>query len=387
MPGINRANSHPLRRSRRLTVALAGAAVVVCAGLAATGSPAQDLQQKLQETEAKVSHAEHHADVLTTQISHYSDRISELEGKVADLRNQEAELSSDLAAKEAELAAAQAELERVRSELRQAIGLLESRLVAIYKSNDPDLLSVVLNADGFDDLLQRTQYLEHLNDQDSSIVSNVRDLRDRAVELVTTVKAARVAIVKQKRELEAVRTRMEAQSSELASARSRQRNVLSKVRDHKEHLEADLSDISKKIQEQLSQLGTATLPAGPIRGGSSGMIWPVNGPIASGFGMRWGRMHEGIDIAVPAGTPIRAALSGTIVLAAPTSGYGNYTCISHGGGLSTCYAHQSSFARTSGSISQGSILGYVGCTGHCFGDHLHFEVRINGQAVDPLGYL
>ena len=98
-------------------------------------------------------------------------------------------------------------------------------------------------------------------------------------------------------------------------------------------------------------------------------------------------MHEGIDIAVPSGTPIRAVKSGDIVLAAPTSGYGNYTCISHGGGLSSCYAHQSSFARTSGSISQGEILGYVGCTGHCFGDHLHFEIRINGSAVDPLGYL
>ena len=101
--------------------------------------------------------------------------------------------------------------------------------------------------------------------------------------------------------------------------------------------------------------------------------------------MRWGRMHEGIDIAVPSGTPIRAAKSGSIVLASAYGGYGNYTCISHGGGLSTCYAHQSRFARTRGSIGQGSILGYVGCTGHCFGDHLHFEVRINGTAVDPLG--
>ena len=103
--------------------------------------------------------------------------------------------------------------------------------------------------------------------------------------------------------------------------------------------------------------------------------------------MRWGRLHAGIDIAVPAGTPIRAAKSGSIVLAAPTSGYGNYTCIDHGGGISTCYAHQSSFARTSGFVSQGTVIGYVGCTGHCFGDHLHFEVRINGTAVDPLGYL
>ena len=118
------------------------------------------------------------------------------------------------------------------------------------------------------------------------------------------------------------------------------------------------------------------------------MIWPVNGPVVSPFGMRWGRMHEGVDIAVPAGTPIRAAKAGTIVLAAGRhGGYGNYTCIDHGGGLSTCYAHQSSFAITSGAVDQGDVIGYVGCTGHCFGDHLHFEVRINGSATDPMGYL
>lgn len=382
-----KSNPRSAHRRRRLQVALAGAAVAVCAGLAATGSPAQDLQQKLQETEAKIGKVDDHAGVLTTQISHYSDRISGLEGKVADLRNQEAELSSDLAAKEAELTAAQAELEQVRSELQQAIVILESRLVAIYKSNDPDLLSVVLNADGFDDLLQRTEYLEHLNNQDSSIVSNVRDLRDRAVELVTTVKAARDAIAAQKQELERNRANLESQSAQLAAARARQREVLGRVRDQKEQLEGDLSKISKKVQEQLADLGSSSLPAGPIRQGGSGFIWPVNGPITSGFGPRWGSFHEGIDISASSGTPIRAAKSGTIVLAAYTGGYGNYTCIDHGGGLSTCYAHQTGFARTSGPISQGSVLGYVGSTGHSTGPHLHFEVRISGEAVDPLGYL
>ena len=75
-----------------------------------------------------------------------------------------------------------------------------------------------------------------------------------------------------------------------------------------------------------------------------------------------------------------------MILAAYTSGYGNYTCIDHGGGLSTCYAHQSSYAVSSGtSVDQGQVIGYSGCTGSCFGDHLHFEVRIDGAAVDPLG--
>ena len=91
---------------------------------------------------------------------------------------------------------------------------------------------------------------------------------------------------------------------------------------------------------------------------------------------------------MPAGTPIRAADSGTVVLMGSVSGYGNYTCVAHGGGLSTCYAHQSSFATSQGAnVSQGQVIGSVGCTGHCFGDHLHFETRLNGSPVDPMGYL
>jgi murein DD-endopeptidase MepM/ murein hydrolase activator NlpD len=125
------------------------------------------------------------------------------------------------------------------------------------------------------------------------------------------------------------------------------------------------------------------------------MIWPDEGPIASGFGPRdigaGYEFHPGIDIAVPEGTPIHAALSGTVVFTEPeasSGGYGNYTCIDHGGGLSTCYAHQTSFAVSAGqSVSQGEVIGYTGCTGYCLGPHLHFEVRIFGEVTDPMGYL
>lgn len=121
---------------------------------------------------------------------------------------------------------------------------------------------------------------------------------------------------------------------------------------------------------------------------SQGLIWPVSGPVTSPFGYRWGRLHAGIDIGVAYGTPIHAAASGTVVLAGWTGGYGNYTCIDHGGGLATCYAHQSSYAAFGGAqVVQGQVIGYVGNTGHSFGAHLHFEVRINGTPVDPLGYL
>jgi murein DD-endopeptidase MepM/ murein hydrolase activator NlpD len=159
------------------------------------------------------------------------------------------------------------------------------------------------------------------------------------------------------------------------------------VRSHRHDLEGDLAALEAEQARVASALQGAPAP-GPVRQGSGQLIWPVNGPVVSGFGMRWGRLHAGLDIAVPAGTPIRAADSGRVVLMGWVGGYGNYTCIQHNASLSTCYAHQSSFGTSNGAnVSQGQVIGSVGCTGHCFGDHLHFETRVNGSPVDPMGYL
>ena len=111
----------------------------------------------------------------------------------------------------------------------------------------------------------------------------------------------------------------------------------------------------------------------------------MNGVVTSGFGPRWGRMHEGIDIAAPTGTSIRAAAGGSVIYAGAMSGYGNIVVVDHGGGLSTAYAHMSAIWVGGGSVSQGQGLGAVGCTGHCTGPHLHFEVRVNGSPRRPDG--
>jgi murein DD-endopeptidase MepM/ murein hydrolase activator NlpD len=102
----------------------------------------------------------------------------------------------------------------------------------------------------------------------------------------------------------------------------------------------------------------------------------------------WEACHPGIDIGVPSGTPIRAAGSGVVQIAGWTGGYGNYTCIGHGGGVSTCYGHQSSIQVSVGQqVSKGQVIGLSGCTGLCFGDHLHFEVRVNGSVTNPIDWL
>lgn len=121
---------------------------------------------------------------------------------------------------------------------------------------------------------------------------------------------------------------------------------------------------------------------------SAGFIWPANGMVSSPFGPRWGRMHEGIDIAAPAGRPIRAAKAGTVITAEAQSGYGNLVVIDHGGGETTRYGHMSAFGVTKGELVPiGHVIGQIGSTGRSTGNHLHFEIRINGVAMDPRPYL
>jgi murein DD-endopeptidase MepM/ murein hydrolase activator NlpD len=374
-------------RSKRLTLALCGA-LLVCGSVLAVGSATgKGLQEKLNATQGKLSHVKAHAGVLTTRISHESAELERLTAQVAELRKREAVVAAQLEQKQAELEAAQAQLAHLKTRLREAVQILEQRLIAIYESNEPDLITVLLQSHGFDDLLARTQYMRTLQDQDNDIVARVRDLRNQMQATVNTVRAARDQIAAHKQELEATRVSLKNRTDELAVARRKQHATLEQVRDQQEDLEGDLSKISQKIAEQLAA-NTGSLPAGPIRSGSGMFIWPVNGPVVSGFGMRWGRMHEGIDIAVPTGTPVRAAANGSVSIAGEVSGYGNYTCISHGGALSTCYAHQERILVSVGEqVVQGQVIGISDCTGHCLGPHVHFEVRVNGQAVDPLGYL
>jgi murein DD-endopeptidase MepM/ murein hydrolase activator NlpD len=124
--------------------------------------------------------------------------------------------------------------------------------------------------------------------------------------------------------------------------------------------------------------------------GTGRVNWPLPryNQISSPFGPRWGRLHAGVDVPAPVGTPIYAADSGVVRLAGPTGGYGNYVCIQHTRTLSTCYAHQSRIlVRAGRTVRAGQVIGLTGNTGFSTGPHLHFETRVNGVPQDPLRFL
>jgi peptidoglycan DL-endopeptidase CwlO len=377
--------------------------------VASPAAPAKDLQSKLEAKQSKLDEVREKKGVLTTTISHYGDQIDRLTGEVAGIRNREAAVRTRLAAKQAELNqavsqldVAKGRLEKLRSHLKRALVALRDRLVAMYEAGSPDVISVLMGSSGLDDLAARTEYLDRLHGMDEAVVGRVRELRNQVRTIVLRlrdakdrIEAARDAIASEEQALATARTALQSHQRELVSARADRVSALAQISENEEELDGSVAAIQGKIAAQLSATGSVPLPAGPIQGGGSGLIWPVDGPVVSPFGPRTingsYEYHPGIDIAVPEGTPIRAAAAGTVIFTEPeasSGGYGNYTCIDHGGGLSTCYAHQTSFAVSAGqSVSQGEIIGYSGCTGYCFGPHVHFEVRINGSVTDPMGYL
>jgi murein DD-endopeptidase MepM/ murein hydrolase activator NlpD len=400
----------PMLVFRPLAAALSALVLALSAlALTAPAAPAEDLQAQLEAKESKLDGVRERKGVLTSTIAADKARLERLIGEVAAIRTREAGVRERLGAKEAELAVAVRELgsakgrlDRARDHLRHAIVILRERLIAIYETGTPDLLSVLVEAADVSDIATQAAYLNQLHRSDEAVVERVGALRDSVRGIVDrrrgaeqTIESARDTIASQARELVSTRRRLRGHREELVAARAARLASLSRVSAHEEELDGSVEDIQGQIAAEIAATGSAPLPAGPIQGGSGGLIWPVDGPIASGFGSRTingsSEYHPGIDIAVPEGTPIRAALGGTVIFTEPESssgGYGNYTCLDHGGGLSTCYAHQSAFAVSAGdSVSQGEVIGYTGCIGYCLGPHLHFEVRINGTVTDPMGYL
>ena len=391
----------------RLLIAVALLPLALFAFLPLVSSGQQKhLGSKIERKKDQIAWRKGRERVLSSDVAGFTRKINALQGDITVLQTKQVRLQASLDRKRAELARIQEDLrrerlrlQRLRARLAEARAALSKRLVELYKADQPDLVTVVLESDGFADLLERTEFMQRVSHQDARIINIVVRAKKEATATAKRLdrlekRAALVAdqIEDEVNQVGAVKDQLVDRRGRYQEARGQKGALLARTREDRHDLEGDLRALEAEQAKVLAALQASaasnSAPAGPIQQGSGGLIWPVSGPIVSGFGMRWGRLHAGVDIAVPAGTPIRAAQSGRVVLLGWTGGYGNYTCIQHTSSMSTCYAHQSSYATSSGaSVSQGDVIGYVGCTGHCFGDHLHFETRINGSPVNPAGYL
>jgi murein DD-endopeptidase MepM/ murein hydrolase activator NlpD len=389
---------------RRVALALL---LLLAAAAPALGDDAgrkHQLDSQIATLQNKLTGQKKQEHALRNEVDDYTSRIRALEGRVGDVSLHLQTLEADLSLHQGRLDALNAlfhlqtdRLATLRAQYRKSLRVLNRRLVDIYESDDPTTLDILLGSGSIQDAIDRVQYLSEINAQDRAVSTavarakaDVTAARRKTKRLRATVNAETAVIRARTDQTRAVRDELVGARNDLSSTKQQKLEDLSTLSES-ERAEAEEIDALQAASARIAaQIRAAQAKDnGPTQTPSNaGLIWPVQGPVTSPFGWRWGRMHEGIDIGVPYGTPIHAAAGGTVIYCGWEEGYGNFVVLDHGGNLATAYGHQSSIAVTCGQqVNQGDVIGYVGCTGHCFGPHLHFEVRVDGNPVDPLGYL
>lgn len=391
---------------------LMAAVVVSGTGNAAPADDKATVDRKLERAQDRLDAARGRERVLTDEVGALTARVRVLEQKLGPLRAEaqarEAEvaaLRNRLEALGARLATEQARLAKAMEDLAHRRELLGNRLRQIYVRGTPDPVMILMESGSLSEAVETQNTLETIVRRDNELArsvaayaDDVRATRDRIAAVRAQVAEAEERAERAAERANQAKAGLEAQQSRVQSVADRRTSMLSRVRGDREHIEEETRGLQKQSDRLAAKIRKAQAASAPSSGSapatvnrqasSQGFIWPASGTLTSNFGWRWGRMHEGIDIGAATGTPISASAAGTVIVAGWNGGYGNLVVIDHGGGVSTAYGHQSAIHVSVGqSVGQGTVIGAVGSTGNSTGPHLHFEVRINGSATDPLPYL
>lgn len=405
-----------MSRSPRVTLLFVLAAaflVAVPVAIASLATEKETVDARIERLRAEIEQAKRREHVLTTDIAAASEQIAIVQGEVDALARAVEELERQLASHRERLARLRELLDEqtrrlavLESSERVAQERLQARLVELYETDPPDEIEILLLSRSLGDLISQLEYLGQVARYDREVAEDVRRSRvevaaARRETAETKAEEARVVagLAERAAERQATLERLVVRRDQLVAAQHDREALLAAVREERDAAEEDLAglerasaELAKRIQAAQAGAGAEPVavpsPASAAPVSASGLVWPVDEPITSPFGMRWGRLHAGIDIGAGFGTSIRAAAGGTVIHAGWLGGYGNLVVIDHGGGLATAYGHQQAVYVSSGqSVAQGEVIGEVGSTGNSTGPHLHFEVRVTGAPVDPLGYL
>lgn len=388
-------------KTRLVAALLTG--VVLCGTPAFIMAEDEDLTNQLNSIQQQVNQQNAIKSDAETVIGSVSEQLRQIEGQLRQattelntITEQRVAVENDITLNERQLAEAQKRLEG-----REAV--FYKRVRDIYINGRLSYLDVVIGSKDFSDFANRLEVLKRIIDSD--------------INLISEIKKERAQIEAQKKKLEEDRAKLVelekaalAKQAEIEQKKAERNVVLQKAQNDRavamqaiEELNASSAQISAMLKERQAARAAAAAAAAQSAGqgssytwvqGTGQLGWPVSGEITSPYGYRvhpiWGTTiyHSGIDIGVDEGTPVHAADSGVIVWSGWMGGYGYAVVIDHGNGLSTLYGHNSELAVDEGqSVSKGQVVAYAGSTGNSTGPHVHFEVRENGDPVDPMGYL
>ena len=358
---------------------------------------AQDLEDELDLIRKEKERTQERLDEIKEEEAEYFKQVKEVEENLILSLSELDKLNLKLAKTKSsidditiEIITNEDELLIVEQELEEITSSLNSRIITIYKRGSKNYLDLLMGSRDFTEFFSKLKIMNLLAEKDLEILEEIKSRRGSALAIKNNLIDLGQEEKEQKSEIETLVSQAEVEKRDIEEIYGQKQSLLSSTKASKEslmELERQLSAKEVEIGRVLESYRYGAAPAGRFQ-------WPTNGKISSGFGYRGSslsgtkKFHSGIDLYAPIGTSVIAADGGQVILAAYEGGYGYSVLIYHGGGYATFYAHLSGFAVPSGQVvERGQLIGYVGVTGWTTGPHLHFEVRINGAAQNPLNYL
>ncbi len=349
----------------------------------------KELQERQEELNTQIDEKNEELTGVQTEISNVlneiqslTDDITKYEKEIKELSTKTNELTRSVNELEAKLKAAEKKFEEQRQ-------LLEERLVYIYESGEVSYLDVLLSTRSISEFISTYYYLNEMVKNDEELLNELE--REKA-----RIEKNKKELADQKEQLKKVKNEKEKAAIVLENKRILQNSYKEQLTDSEKNLQTQIEEYEKELQEIEAEIVLLTTQELGEEYTGGIMAWPVPGytRITSPFGMRLHpilhvyKLHTGIDIGAPLGANFIAASNGVVIKAGKNSAYGNMVIIDHGGGVSTLYAHGSEILVTPGqTVKRGEPVLKVGSTGYSTGPHAHFEVRINGECVQPLNYL
>lgn len=376
----------------------------------------KELDSAIKETNGDISKEKENQKSIDEQITTTEDYIRTLTDLIRDYDSQIEGLEAEISDRESDIEATQKKIDDKKLEIDENIELYKKRLRAMYLSGNDSVASILLGADNFFDMLMKIEFVKRIANYNNSLIDDLSELtksyENDKLELenkVSDLENVKSSVAQKKNEVQLRKDEWDAQLDSLNELYTKSKKAIKELQnlkesyeENKEDLEKEKEKIEKEIQDLIREKSRAEyigdLPEGTF-------LWPVPGfyHIFSPYGYRDGEYHKGIDISSAGirGAEVTAANSGIVIKVyngcthdygkskscGCGGGFGNYCIIDHGGGFATLYGHtQKIIVKEGQHVTTGDVLGYVGTTGWSTGNHLHFEVRVNGDRVNPENY-
>lgn len=385
---------------------------------AATAQDLQKAKEKKQEIQGQIESQKGRISTTRGAVEATSEELKALDQEVTRANAQIDQLTGEIVVLQGDILKTRQELDAARESLKNKQEQFGERLKVMYTSGSAGVLDVIFNAKDVESLLTNFDMLKLIARQDRDLVESIKSE-------ITTIEEKETKLAGEEAKLQEKRRGVEENRQALQDATKKKEEYMAALEGdlkgfeaqydamlaQSDEIEAQIKKIQNDLAEQarlkklreeaarrqarnqaVTQLPLGATPA--VRSNKS-LMWPVPGhtSISSPFGYRihpilgYRKFHSGVDIPAPAGTPIVAVKDGVVITATFMGGYGNVIMIDHGDKV-TVYAHNSVLkVKTGDVVKAGQVISLCGSTGMSTGPHLHFEVRINGSVVDPLGYI